>query len=249
MCSSTPTPTGPGRSTTAACVGANRDYVRRYPVATKRVLRAILKAADICAATREQAARYLRDKRLRDRATTIGLEALKSMPYDRWRDDNPEDTLRFHALRLHEVGMIKSTPQKLIAQGTDWRFLERAEAGAEGVRLTRIRGALRRITVAKGTTTCPQSTWTQPRSAVRGRRRWTGRGRTGFAAGEPPPETKRIRLMRHPARCALRQPDVDRRRTVACRRIRGHQLCATVACPATPFPTRLRSELATSTWR
>ena len=36
---------------------------------------------------------------------------------------NPEDTLRFHALRLHEVGMIKSSPQKLIAQGTDWRFL------------------------------------------------------------------------------------------------------------------------------
>jgi NitT/TauT family transport system substrate-binding protein len=26
-------------------------------------------------------------------------------------------------LRLREVGMLKSTPQKLIAQGTDWRFL------------------------------------------------------------------------------------------------------------------------------
>jgi hypothetical protein len=25
--------------------------------------------------------------------------------------------------RLHDVGMIKSTPQKLIAQGTDWQFL------------------------------------------------------------------------------------------------------------------------------
>jgi NitT/TauT family transport system substrate-binding protein len=36
---------------------------------------------------------------------------------------NPEDTLRFHALRQHEVGMIKTAPQKLIAQGTDWRFL------------------------------------------------------------------------------------------------------------------------------
>jgi len=29
--------------------------------------------------------------------------------------------VRFYALRLHEVGMIKSTPQ-VIAQGTDWRF-------------------------------------------------------------------------------------------------------------------------------
>ena len=26
-------------------------------------------------------------------------------------------------LRLHEAGMIKSSPQKIIAQGTDWRFL------------------------------------------------------------------------------------------------------------------------------
>ena len=34
-----------------------------------------------------------------------------------------EDTVRFYALRLHEAGMIKSSPQKVLAQGTDWRFL------------------------------------------------------------------------------------------------------------------------------
>jgi NitT/TauT family transport system substrate-binding protein len=27
-------------------------------------------------------------------------------------------------LRLHEAGMVKSTPQKIIADGTDWRFLD-----------------------------------------------------------------------------------------------------------------------------
>ena len=43
--------------------------------------------------------------------------------YGLWRDYDPEDTVRFFALRLHEVGMIKSSPQKLVAQGTDWRFL------------------------------------------------------------------------------------------------------------------------------
>jgi len=48
---------------------------------------------------------------------------LSSLPYNRWHEGNPEDSLRFHALRLHEVGMIKSNPQKIIAQGTDWRFL------------------------------------------------------------------------------------------------------------------------------
>ena len=50
-------------------------------------------------------------------------QELNALPYNRWRESNPEDTLRFHALRLHEVGMIKASPQKLIAQGTDWRFL------------------------------------------------------------------------------------------------------------------------------
>jgi NitT/TauT family transport system substrate-binding protein len=31
--------------------------------------------------------------------------------------------MRFFALRLHEAGMIRSTPNQLIAEGTDWRFL------------------------------------------------------------------------------------------------------------------------------
>jgi NitT/TauT family transport system substrate-binding protein len=29
--------------------------------------------------------------------------------------------LRFYSLRLREVGMIKSTPNRIIAEGTDWR--------------------------------------------------------------------------------------------------------------------------------
>ena len=102
-------------------VGANRDYVQRNPIATKRVLRAILKATDLCASAPQQAAGYLRDHGYEPRYD-IGLEALKSMNFD-YRTNNPEDTLRFHALRLRDVGMIKSTPQRLIAQGTDWRFI------------------------------------------------------------------------------------------------------------------------------
>ena len=103
-------------------VFANREFVVRNPIAAKRTLRAILKAADICAVDPESAARYLVTKGYEPRYE-IGLEVLKSLPYARWRQSNPEDTLRFHALRLHEFGMIKSSPQKLIAQGTDWRFL------------------------------------------------------------------------------------------------------------------------------
>jgi len=48
---------------------------------------------------------------------------VKSLSYNRWRSYDPEDSLRFFGVRLHEVGMIKTSPQKLIAQGTDWRFL------------------------------------------------------------------------------------------------------------------------------
>ena len=101
---------------------ANREFVAKNPVATKRALRAYLKAADICAQEPERVAHFLAAKGYEPRYE-IGLEVLKRLPYGRWREANPEDTLRFLALRLHEVGMIKSTPQKLIAQGTDWRFL------------------------------------------------------------------------------------------------------------------------------
>ncbi len=103
-------------------VVANRDFAQRNPVATKRALRAILKAADVCAAEPERVARYLAAK-LYEPRYAIGLEVMKNALYTRWREANPEDTIRFYALRMQEVGMIKSTPQKLIAQGTDWRFL------------------------------------------------------------------------------------------------------------------------------
>jgi NitT/TauT family transport system substrate-binding protein len=45
------------------------------------------------------------------------------VPYGKWRDYDPEDTLRFYALRLHEAGMIKSSPDRILAEGADWRFL------------------------------------------------------------------------------------------------------------------------------
>ena len=83
---------------------------------------AILRAADICAAEPQRAARFLSDK-LYEPRFQIGLAVMKSAVYNRWREADPEDTIRFHALRLHEVGMIQSSPQKLIAQGTNWRFL------------------------------------------------------------------------------------------------------------------------------
>jgi NitT/TauT family transport system substrate-binding protein len=100
----------------------SRDYVRNYPVATKRVLRAILKANELCAAEPARAARRLVDGGFTDRYD-YALQTLTELPYDKWRDYDPEDSLRFYALRLREAGMTKSSPQKIIADGTDWRFL------------------------------------------------------------------------------------------------------------------------------
>lgn len=112
-------------------VSANKEFVARNPIATKRALRAYLKAADICANDPSQVAQFLVEKGYEPRYE-IGLEVLKSLPYTRWRQANPEDTLRFYALQLHEAGIIKSTPQKLIAQGTDWRFLNELKKELKG---------------------------------------------------------------------------------------------------------------------
>jgi len=103
-------------------LSGNRDIVRKQPIATKRVVRAMLKATDLCAREPARAAQLLVDRGFTQRYD-YALQTLTDNPYDKWREYDPEDTLRFYALRLHEVGLIKSSPQKIIAEGTDWRFL------------------------------------------------------------------------------------------------------------------------------
>jgi NitT/TauT family transport system substrate-binding protein len=103
-------------------VAGNRDFVKSHPVATKRVIRAILKSNDICAAEPERAARYLVKAKFTERYD-YALETLSEIRFGSWREFDPEDSMRFYALRLHEIGMIKSSPNKILAEGTDWRFL------------------------------------------------------------------------------------------------------------------------------
>jgi NitT/TauT family transport system substrate-binding protein len=112
-------------------VAGNREFVRKHPVATKRALRAILKANTICALEPERAARFLVDKGFTT-SYDYALQTMQDVPYSQWREYDPEDTLRFYALRLHEAGMIKSTPQKIITQGTDWRFLKELKKELKG---------------------------------------------------------------------------------------------------------------------
>jgi len=124
-------------------VAGPRECVRTRPVATKRALRARLKAANVCALEPERAARFLVDKGYVQRYDEA-LQTMQELPYGKWREDAPEETIRCYALRLHEAGMIKSTPQKIIAQGTDWRFfneLKRELKGERGRRQERGAGA------------------------------------------------------------------------------------------------------------
>ena len=104
-------------------VAMHRDFVHRHPVATKRALRALLKGADVCAAEPERAARIVAAHNPAFDPRHV-LQMIRDLPYGAWREFRAEDTARFYALRLHELGMIKSSPQKLLAQGTDWRFVD-----------------------------------------------------------------------------------------------------------------------------
>jgi NitT/TauT family transport system substrate-binding protein len=110
---------------------ANKEFVRRHPVATKRAMRAILKASEMCALQPEKVAGFLVDKGYVER-NDYAVQAMKEVVYGKWREYDPEDAVRFYALRLYEGGMIKSNPQKILAQGTDWRFLNELKRELKG---------------------------------------------------------------------------------------------------------------------
>jgi NitT/TauT family transport system substrate-binding protein len=112
-------------------LASNRQFVQKHPVATKRALRALLKATNVCAREPERVARFMTEKGY-SAQYEYSLQALRDIPWSRWREFNPEETLRFYALRLHEAGMIKSSPQKILAQGTDWRFINELKKELKG---------------------------------------------------------------------------------------------------------------------
>ena len=103
-------------------LAGHADFVRKHPVATKRVLRAVLKAADLCVTAPARVAQRIVDGGFTARYD-YALQTLQELPYGKWREYDPEDTMRFYSLLLHEAGTVKSTPKKIIAAGSDWRFL------------------------------------------------------------------------------------------------------------------------------
>jgi NitT/TauT family transport system substrate-binding protein len=67
---------------------------------------------------------------------------MQDIPYNHWRDFDPADTMRFFTLRLRDAGLIKLSPDEIIAKGANWRFLNElkqelpastASAGSSGL--------------------------------------------------------------------------------------------------------------------
>ncbi len=113
----------PWRHFFCCMVAARREFARNYPIATKRAIRAFVKANQLCEADKEGAARRLVARGATDRYD-YALKTLEEVPYGAWRTYDPEATLRFLALRLHEAGLVKMTPNEILERGTDFRFID-----------------------------------------------------------------------------------------------------------------------------
>jgi NitT/TauT family transport system substrate-binding protein len=110
-------------SKTFCCLSVGRTgFVQNSPIATKRALRALLKATDMCASEPQKAAQRLVDSgAVREYDNAFNL--LNDLRYDAWRTIDSEHSLRFYAEQLHQLGKLKTNPDKVIADGTELRFL------------------------------------------------------------------------------------------------------------------------------
>jgi NitT/TauT family transport system substrate-binding protein len=82
----------------------------------------MLRATGLCLSAPTSVARQVVDRGFTPNYD-CAVQTLSDAPYGKWRDYDPGDAIRSYALRLHEAGMIESSPNRIIADGTDWRFL------------------------------------------------------------------------------------------------------------------------------
>jgi NitT/TauT family transport system substrate-binding protein len=99
--------------------GRQSGFRQETPVATKRAVRALLKANN--ARPNRETARFLVDPDSPPTTTTRAAIHPRAS-YARWRDFSTEDSTIFRAA-LTRSGYIKASPKTILAKGTDWRFL------------------------------------------------------------------------------------------------------------------------------
>ena len=104
----------PWRHYFCCMLAVRREYLQAYPIATKRALRALLKANEMCTRQPELAATWL-VKHGQAPSYEVALQTMQDIPYVAWRNYDPADSLRFYALRLREAGLIDQVPDKILA--------------------------------------------------------------------------------------------------------------------------------------
>jgi NitT/TauT family transport system substrate-binding protein len=103
-------------------LATNRDWAKNNPVALKRATRAILRGIDAAKKDLRAAAKLAVQKNVfgtNPQATEAFIyEVVMDESFD-WREYEPEETVRFFALRLADAKLVKKSPQQIIAEGMD----------------------------------------------------------------------------------------------------------------------------------
>lgn len=104
---------------------ANRDWARKNPNAARRVTRALLRANDRVAKDLPAAVRAAAVQGMFASPTTydIALAVGKRCTFE-WRDLDAQESLRFYALQLADQKLVKGSPQQLVAQASDFGYVE-----------------------------------------------------------------------------------------------------------------------------
>lgn len=111
---------------------ANRDWVRTNPNAAKRVTRAVLRANDRVAKDPAAAARATLEQGLIAGATLdLAVATFKNCTFE-WREIDAEESLRFSALQLSGLKLVKAAPQKLVAQTSGYGYVAELKKELKG---------------------------------------------------------------------------------------------------------------------
>ena len=106
-------------------LAGNPEFVRTKPIATKRVVRALLRATDLCLSAPTKVAQQVVDRGFTPNYE-YALQTLSDVPYGKWRDYDPEDTIRFYALA------VARSRNDQVEPGQDYRRRRRLALPARG---------------------------------------------------------------------------------------------------------------------
>src|SRR2546423_440076 len=103
----------------------SRDWYSAHPIAAKRMTRAILRATDAAKKDLRAAAKLTAEKQTYKATPAVTEQVLydtiKDESFD-WREYDPDDTVRFFALRLADAKLVTKTPQRILTDGADFAY-------------------------------------------------------------------------------------------------------------------------------